>query len=212
MTQHKENKKSIIKIISNIVSTIIMIALGSFIVVMLVFMIKGMNSKEPPTIFNYQLYIVQSNSMSPTFETGSLIIIKKADNQSIQENDIITYRRSRDTVATTHRVVEIIEDGDLQYITRGDANNVEDPMPVSEEDVMGKVVFWIPYIGYILGFIRTKQGLLICIVLPALIIILTQIIKLIKAENKKERKSTIEELQAEVQDRLKTEPNGRNNK
>lgn len=206
MTQHKENKKSIIKIISNIVSTIIMIALGSFIVVMLVFMIKGMNSKEPPTIFNYQLYIVQSNSMSPTFETGSLIIIKKADNQSIQENDIITYRRSRDTVATTHRVVEIIEDGDLQYITRGDANNVEDPMPVSEEDVMGKVVFWIPYIGYILGFIRTKQGLLICIVLPALIIILTQIIKLIKAENKKECKPTIEELQAEVQDRMKTEP------
>ena len=43
---------------------------------------------------------------------------------------------------------------------------------------------------------------------PALIIILTQIIKLIKAENKKECKSTIEELQAEVQDRLKTERTG----
>lgn len=208
----KKAKKSFIKIFLDIVSYAILGVLCVFIVYMLVFMFRGMKGNEPPTILNHQIYIVQSNSMSPTFKTGSLLIVNKADKQSIKETDIITYRRSGDSVATTHRVVDILNDDGLQFVTRGDANNVDDPLPVNAEDVSGVVVTAIPYLGYLIGFIRTKQGLLVCIVIPALIIILAQVLKLLKDEKKKEHKPTIEELQAKVNELLNKEPEQEDNK
>ena len=202
MTQHVEQvngKKSIVKVVLDIISGIVLVVLGVFIVYMLVFMFKGMKTNETPTIFGHQIYIVRSNSMSPTFETGSLLLVKHVDTSSIQVNDIITYKGQNDTVATTHRVVNILNEDGLKFVTRGDANNVDDPIPVSADEVVGKVVYFIPYIGYLLGFIRTKQGLLIFIIIPVLIIIITQLLSLIKELNKKEDKPTTEELQAKIE-------------
>ena len=201
--------KSIIKAVFNLLSYLILAGLTIFIVYMLVFMLKGMNGDEPPTVLDHQIYIVQSNSMSPTFKTGSLLIIKKVDVTAIRENDIITFRRNRDNVATTHRVMRILNDEGLQFVTRGDANNVDDPLPVSAEDVSGIVVASLPYIGYFIGFIRTKQGLLICIIIPALILMIFQVLKLLKEEKKKERKPGIEELQARAQALLSKETDKR---
>ena len=201
--------KSIIKAVFNLLSYLILAGLTIFIVYMLVFMLKGMNGDEPPTVLDHQIYIVQSNSMSPTFKTGSLLIIKKVDVTAIRENDIITFRRNRDNVATTHRVMSILNDEGLQFVTRGDANNVDDPLPVSAEDVSGIVVASLPYIGYFIGFIRTKQGLLICIIIPALILMIFQVLKLLKEEKKKERKPGIEELQARAQALLSKETDKR---
>ena len=201
--------KSIIKAVFNLLSYLILAGLTIFIVYMLVFMLKGMNGDEPPTVLDHQIYIVQSNSMSPTFKTGSLLIIKKVDATAIRENDIITFRRNRDNVATTHRVMRILNDEGLQFVTRGDANNVDDPLPVSAEDVSGIVVASLPYIGYFIGFIRTKQGLLVCIIIPALILMIFQVLKLLKEEKKKERKPSIEELQARAQALLSRETDKR---
>ena len=201
--------KSIIKAVFNLLSYLILAGLTIFIVYMLVFMLKGMNGDEPPTVLDHQIYIVQSNSMSPTFKTGSLLIIKKVDVTAIRENDIITFRRNRDNVATTHRVMRILNDEGLQFVTRGDANNVDDPLPVSAEDVSGIVVASLPYIGYFIGFIRTKQGLLVCIIIPALILMIFQVLKLLKEEKKKERKPSIEELQARAQALLSRETDKR---
>jgi len=201
--------KSIIKAVFNLLSYLILAGLTIFIVYMLVFMLKGMNGDEPPTVLDHQIYIVQSNSMSPTFKTGSLLIIKKVDVTAIRENDIITFRRNRDNVATTHRVMSILNDEGLQFVTRGDANNVDDPLPVSAEDVSGIVVASLPYIGYFIGFIRTKQGLLVCIIIPALILMIFQVLKLLKEEKKKERKPGIEELQARAQALLSKETDKR---
>ena len=201
--------KSIIKAVFNLLSYLILAGLTIFIVYMLVFMLKGMNGDEPPTVLDHQIYIVQSNSMSPTFKTGSLLIIKKVDVTAIRENDIITFRRNRDNVATTHRVMRILNDEGLQFVTRGDANNVDDPLPVSAEDVSGIVVASLPYIGYFIGFIRTKQGLLVCIIIPALILMIFQVLKLLKEEKKKERKPGIEELQARAHALLSKETDKR---
>jgi signal peptidase len=191
MMQQTENKKPIIKVILNILSNILIGVMGLFIIYMLVTMFTGRKGNEPPTILNHSIYIVRSNSMSPTFKTGTLLIIKRADSGTINVDDIITFRKKNDTLSTTHRVVEIIDDNNTrQFVTRGDANNVDDPIPVSENDILGKVTFFIPLLGYVFGFIRTKQGIILVIVIPAFILMLTQIIQLFKykKESKKESK------------------------
>lgn len=66
----------------------------------------------------------------------------------INEGDIIQFRKERVTVM--HRVVEIQETEDLRFfITKGDANNAPDLAPVVPEQVVGKVVFKIPKLGWV---------------------------------------------------------------
>ena len=48
-----------------------------------------------------------------------------------------------------HRVVEVHETEESTFfITKGDANDAPDPLPVLPEQVNGKIIFRIPKIGW----------------------------------------------------------------
>ncbi len=94
--------------------------------------------------------IVMSGSMEPAIKTGSICFVRtKADFQNIKEGDVITYRLLEGTI--THRVIEKNRDG---VITKGDANPVKDLGIVTKENYYGKVTGHIPYVGYVLFFLR----------------------------------------------------------
>ena len=83
-----------------------------------------------------------------------------------------------------HRVVEIIDENNTrQFITRGDANNMNDPPPLMRIMYL-QGCFLHHVVGYVIGFIRTKQGTLLVIVIPAFIIMITQIVELFKYRKK----------------------------
>lgn len=102
-------------------------------------------------LFKYQPIAMLSGSMSPTFERGDAVVIKKLttpEKDDIKINDIIQY--SSGTKYVVHRVIDITNDqnGNRMFITKGDYNNTNDLMPVGYEQIVGKVSFVIPYIGY----------------------------------------------------------------
>lgn len=119
---------------------------------------------EHPTLFGYSTAVVVSGSMSGTIEVDDMVIIHRRDSYSC--GDIITYKDNGSLV--THRIVEISEDG--FYITKGDANNAVDSEPVSDDDVVGCVVFTIPKIGRLISALRTPFGMC-CMVLVGIIFI-----------------------------------------
>lgn len=89
--------------------------------------------------------VVVSGSMEPAVKTGSLIFIDTGyENQ--KAGDIAAFRTGGTLV--THRLVEDTDEG---WITKGDANEDEDPWRVSDERIIGRAVFWIPVLGYIIG-------------------------------------------------------------
>lgn len=92
-------------------------------------------------------YLVSGPSMQPHFGPGDIVIAKSVDTDSIQVGDIVRYQGSQGYVV--HRVVRIDEtvDGRL-FTTRGDNNNVDDP-PVLESRIDGKIVFDVPYAGWL---------------------------------------------------------------
>ena len=92
---------------------------------------------------------------------GSLLYVKESAG-GIQTGDVITFYRNGELV--THRVVEINTD-EKTYITKGDANQVNDVQPVAWSDVVGVPVFDIPVLGYPASFLGTAQGKLVFIVL-----------------------------------------------
>ncbi|MGN0701733.1 MAG: signal peptidase I [Lentihominibacter sp.] len=101
--------------------------------------------------------IVVSGSMEPVIHTGSMVFIDTAE-RNIGERDIIAFDAGGTTV--THRVVGIREDG---FVTKGDANESSDPGIVGKSKVEGKVVMWIPNIGYAAAALRAPAGIILLI-------------------------------------------------
>lgn len=93
--------------------------------------------------------------------------------EDIEAGDVISFRVS-DDMLVTHRAEKITDNG---IITKGDANNTEDPDLVTKDNYIGKTVFAIPHIGRIFGFFRTIAGKILIAVMFLLLLIMGRIYK-----------------------------------
>jgi len=127
-----------------------------------------------------RLFAVQSGSMVPTIRVGSVVFVKPRN--EYRKDDIITFYNSAfKKETTTHRIIEIKEKfGSVFLRTKGDANNAPDSDLVPLDRVLGKAMFSIPYAGYLVAFIRTLPGLIFLIIIPAVLIIAEEILKIKK--------------------------------
>jgi signal peptidase I len=100
-------------------------------------------------IFPVHPVLVGSGSMSPFMNTGDVAIIAKVKSDSIKVGDVIEFRKSQE-VNIVHRVIALKDKtGANVIITRGDANGAPDADPVIPANVVGKVVFNIPKVGWL---------------------------------------------------------------
>ncbi len=122
--------------------------------------IFAINNNPRKSLFGYRFYNVLTNSMKAgkhdDFASGDIIIVKIMDAKNIKVGDIITFMPKFDSkFYLTHRVVDIKdkfnETKEIFFITKGDANKVEDP-PISSDKFIGKKVFTIPFVGRALKF------------------------------------------------------------
>lgn len=132
----------ICKILMNIIIVVLIILVGILFV---------------PRFFGYQNFAVISGSMEPNMPVGSIVYAHPEDFENIKVNDVISYRVNEETMVT-HRVVEVNEE-DKSFITKGDANDVNDANPISYDNVVGVVKMCIPLLGYITMYIKTPLGI-----------------------------------------------------
>lgn len=100
---------------------------------------------------NKPLVAVVTGSMSPSYEVGDLLIVQGVRPNDIEEGDVIVFEQLYANELIVHRVikVETSEDGTILFRTKGDANPIEDTRLVNSSLVHGRVVYRIPYLGYI---------------------------------------------------------------
>jgi len=118
----------------------------------------------------YNLYMVRSESMTPAILMGDMIITGPPDSQingEVKPGTVVTYERSKELI--THRVLSI--EGD-NLVTKGDATEDPDPWPVTKSDIRGIYLFKIPYVGFMLNFIRSKLGWFVSIIIPGALLVL----------------------------------------
>ncbi|MDR7301156.1 signal peptidase I [Haloactinomyces albus] len=110
-----------------------------------------------PAIVGGRTLTVLSGSMSPTIPAGSVVVTKSVEPASLRAGDVITFStRGPDSLGNPHRVTHRIvavhgKEGELSFTTRGDANDVVDAQPVAADDVIGKVWFDLPWLGWAHG-------------------------------------------------------------
>ena len=170
--------KKALKIISNILTAIIVVI--ALFLIITIFPITG----------NYKVFVVQSGSMQPAIKTGSVVVVKPVAEYKI--GDIITFGKiSKTQTPTTHRIYDIKQgDGgkkNNKFITKGDANNAPDRKEIFQGEIIGKVLFSIPFVGYVVSATQKPIGFAIIIIFPAIFIVYDEI-KKIKNEIKNMRK------------------------
>lgn len=137
-----------------------------------------------------EVKIVQSGSMEPAIKVGALAVIRPASTYKV--GDIITFGKdSKTEVPTTHRIVaDRVVSGTLLYTTKGDANENNDTKEVKQSEIIGKTLFSVPYLGYIIDFAKQPLGFAILVGLPALYIAYDEVAKIVreikKLRNKKQ--------------------------
>ena len=104
--------------------------------------------------------------MYPELKTGDVVYVKKADlYEDVKEGDIISfYMNSNALTPVTHRVVsnDTIRQ---QLVTKGDANEKNDIIPIAYEYVLGKVMFKLPLLGHVLLLLESLIGKIIFILM-----------------------------------------------
>jgi len=114
-------------------------------------------------VFGLQVFGVLTGSMEPAYPTGSLVYVKSVEPSTLRVNDVITFSLSPNVIAT-HRIVEVVEEnGATKYRTKGDANNTVDASLVGAGNIIGKVVFSVPYLGDIANYIQNPPGTYVAI-------------------------------------------------
>lgn len=137
----------------------------------------------PQVIGADQSYVVLSDSMEPAYSAGDVVIVKSVSPENINEGDVVTFDWSNAADGrVTHRVIGVEQrEQQLYFETKGDANEDADPQAVPASQVVGRVWFGIPHIGYGLWFARSKAGIALLVIVPAGLLILAEAWDLLKA-------------------------------
>jgi len=106
----------------------------------------------PSDLYGNSHYILLfGNSMLPTIQPGALVIAQAQPDY--HEGEIIAFSDGHRNVV--HRILEVTEDG---YLPRGDNNPSYDDMQ-TYDTILGKVVLVLPYLAYLVLFLKTPIGL-----------------------------------------------------
>lgn len=164
---HKQMQKNKVW---NLISTVL-VTLVVLLAVLLV-------ASKLPIAGNYKVLVVLSGSMEPAIHTGSVVAVKPAAEYNI--GDVITFGDSdKNSTPVTHRINGIsLQDGQPVFTTKGDANDDADSTAIQLDDIQGKVLFSIPFLGYVLEFVRRPLGFTAVVILPAIAIIIDELIKI----------------------------------
>lgn len=140
------------------------------------------DTNQVASLAGYTPLTVASDSMSPTFRAGDLIIIRKCDPETLKEGDIVTFHTiiNNEFALNTHRITEIQDLGGARnYVTKGDNNELADIHMIADGDIVGKYVGHLAGFGKVMSFLSSSLGFLLVIVLPLLIFFIYQVYHLI---------------------------------
>lgn len=120
------------------------------------------------------LSVVRGNSMYPYIEDHDAVLVMPVEPGELKQGDVVVFPDpEQEGFNIVHRIVSIEErEGRLYAITKGDANPVADPFPVSLNRVFGKVRTVVPMGGAFLEFFHSPQGFLLCVLIPFALLIL----------------------------------------
>ncbi len=198
----EQTKKSLIKKISNVVLTVVLV------LIVAVVGLSIYSQKTGKDILSYKIMYVLTPSMEDTIPMQSYILTKKTDAKSVKKGDIITFKFDVDgdgvkNELNTHRIVEVIGNNE-QFITKGDNNLVVDS-PILASDVVAKYVCNLTVLSFFAKIYATPFGFVLTLIVIMAVFLFSTYFKRDKKEEPEtdeDKKNEIDKLVAEEIARL----------
>ena len=140
------------------------------------------------SFFDYHFFRILSNSMEPTLDVNTCIIVKEVEDEELEVGDIITFRANQTEIYgeyNTHRIYSIEEDRDTgtrRYVTKGDFFEHADNVRVDSKDIIGKYQGNMPFsdkLGWLVEKLSDNKVYFCVIILPLIICLLSYIYQLL---------------------------------
>lgn len=149
-----------------IVGRILYIKLTFIVLALLPFVVFTLITGNTNVLPSFKSFVVLSGSMEPTLPVGSITYTNKSG--FYERGDVIAFQNAGGQTVT-HRIIETTAMATgAGYKTQGDANNAADADVIPGDKILGKVMFHIPYVGYVVNYLRTPMGFGLAIVAPTL--------------------------------------------
>jgi signal peptidase len=128
-----------------------------------------------PRLLGYSSVIVYGGSMAHSVPVGGIAVTKEVRTEDVGVGDVIVFyppttstNPSPKPSPLMHRVVSVREEeGQRLFQTKGDANATPDPWEIGIEGRGSRVVYTVPYVGYLINFAGTPLGWALLLFLPA---------------------------------------------
>lgn len=184
-------------------AAIVLILVSVFVLLSVVLTPAG----QVPQVLGYSVFRVMTGSMEPEIREDSLLVVQKTPPEDIAPGDIISFFSPDpmlEGAVNTHRVVRIEkENGRTQFITKGDANVIEDTYPTDASALVGRVVFQSYGLGKAVSLLSNPLVFGIIILLPLLVILLMNLYRAVriaadiaKKEEEEAVRKALEEIKA----------------
>ena len=190
VVKKKENIfRYIVSVMSYAIFIFLMLLGGTLLLYIADIKIRAMKGDYSAPVFN--AYVVLSGSMLPSIQIKDIVVTKKVAEEELEIGDIITFISPDPRfggISVTHRIIDKYYDessGSYSYRTQGDNNNVADSALVPNNNILGKVILKIPKLGYLQDILSSKGGLIIVVLIPCLVILSYDIMKLLKKVGQK---------------------------
>lgn len=201
---NQTDKEKVLNIIKNVVTWLVVAAA----VAMMIFTIISATTldRNNRSLFGKKMFIVNSNSMKATdFAAGDLIFVKEVDPSTLKEGDIISYTSTNTEnfgELITHKIkkLTVTASSEPGFITYGTTTGEEDKTIVTYPYIVGKYTGKIAKMGYFFQFLKTTPGYIVCILVPFMLLIISQAwtsIKLFK-QYKAEQNAALEEEKSKI--------------
>lgn len=162
---------------------------------------------QVPQVLGYSVFRVMTGSMEPEIREDSLLVVEKTPPEDIEPGDVISFFSPDpmlEGAVNTHRVVRIEkENGRTRFITKGDANVIEDTYPTDASALVGRVVFKSYGLGKVVSLLSNPLVFGIIILLPLLVILLMNLYRAVriaadiaKKEEEEAVRKALEEIKA----------------
>lgn len=185
MAREKSNKSflsKMFKLLYYLVISFVCLIVGFLIFYIISSQLHANDEDYKPGV---SIYTIVSPSMTPVIKVYDVVVnVKVNDPTDINVGDIITYKSAAansEGMTITHRVIDVstLPDGTYEYMTQGDNNSEPDSVYVTFDNVIGKEILIIPYLGKVQMLIANQKGWLFLLLIPVSIYLIIEVIKLI---------------------------------
>ena len=215
MAKQKRPKSKARKIIEWVLTGLFVLIFGGVAVMNIVSFTTKDKNNGVPNFFGNQILIVLTDSMEPVYKVDEALFVRKIDASKLKVGDDITFIYPVKGIDTpvTHRIFDIkapyespeTQDGHYLFTAHGvntnskqcggscyiDDETGENIQYFNETKVLGKVVGHSMFVGLVFNFMTTPWGLLVLLLIPALYLIISSVIDIVRAAKLDEKAEVV---------------------